>query len=1390
MLRVDRSLTERLFHAGLIKTLMCTATLAWGVNLPAHTVVIKGTQIYDPKAGGFKDLGVLDVMQIFGRAGRPQFDSSGEAIILTTHDKLSHYLSMLNHQLPIESQFISNLPNSLNAEVVLGTVSSIKDAISWLSYTYLFVRMLRNPLVYGISYEEKAKDPNLMLKRTEILENAAKRLDSTRMLRFNPRTGQLNATDLGRVASLYYIQFESVNIFNEKLHDQMSDQELLAVFTSCHEFENIKVRDDELQELDQLMHSYCRIPVKGGVENPHGKVNVLLQTYLSKGAIDGFSLVADTNYVFQNAGRIMRALFEICLKKGWASMANRLLTFAKMIDRRLWDFQHPLRQFTAGSYSDSDFGSGRSAGAKGSVGGVLPLDVINRLEAKNLSVDILADMTPGEIGSLVNNPSLGRSILKYVETIPYLELNPVVQPITRSILRVILDIIPAFHWSDRWHGSTEPFWLWVEDAENEHIYHSEYIILQKKAHENGEPMKISFTIPIFEPLPPQYFIRITSDRWLGAESVQPISFQHLILPERHPPHTDLLDLQPLPREALHNVQYESLYKFSHFNPIQTQVFHTLYHTDHNVLLGAPTGSGKTIVAELAMLRVFNEKPDAKVIYVAPLKALARERMSDWKVRLAGQLGKRLVELTGDFTPDVAALQSADILVTTPEKWDGISRNWQHRTYVTKVALVVIDEIHLLGQDRGPVLEVIVSRMRYIASHLNRPVRFVGLSTALANARDVADWLGIDRVGLFNFKPSVRPVPIEVHVEGFAEKHYCPRMATMNKPTFAAIQQYSADKPVLIFVSSRRQTRLTALDLISYCAAEDNPRMFLKISEPEIESIVNRVRDKSLKHTLIFGIGMHHAGLTDQDRCIVESLFVNGQIQVLVCTSTLAWGVNFPAHLVVVKGTEYYDAKEKQYVDFPITDVLQMMGRAGRPQFDDTGIAVILVHEPKRNFYKKFLYEPFPVESSLAAQLPDHINAEIVSGTIGSIQQALDYLTWTYFFRRLTMNPSYYNLEEASASGIHEYLIRLIEDTLVSLEQSGCIYRDETGIKPLPLGRIASFYYLSHRTVKIFSDRIRPELSWNDLLCIISGAAEFDELPVRHNEDQINAELATMVPLSVDMRTVDDPHTKAHLLFQAHFHRISLPISDYITDTKSVLDQCIRVIQAFVDVSAERGFLASTIRAINLIQMVIQGRWFTDSTLINLPHLDSPLVLNELARVGIDCLPQLMMMSETELRKTLSNKKLQITESGIAEILNVVKILPSIDVSVSIQNGVGSDEKQYLSADQPLAVVLPKEQDAYAQIVLNRLNKNVPLKAFAPKFPKPKDVSWWVIIGHEETDELLALKRLTVKDRLHTSLSFMPLNGLGANQMYSVYVMSDSYLGLDQQYQFTVTLTDS
>ncbi|XP_032538477.1 LOW QUALITY PROTEIN: activating signal cointegrator 1 complex subunit 3 [Chiroxiphia lanceolata] len=1388
MLRQDRSLVENLFSNGHIKVLVCTATLAWGVNLPAHAVVIKGTQIYAAKRGSFVDLGILDVMQIFGRAGRPQFDKFGEGIIITTHDKLSHYLTLLTQQNPIESQFLESLADNLNAEIALGTVTNVEEAVKWISYTYLYVRMRANPLVYGISHKAYQMDPGLEKHREQLVIEVGRKLDKARMIRFEERTGFFSSTDLGRTASHYYIKYNTIETFNELFDAHKTEGDILAIVSKAEEFEQIKVREEEIEELDTLLNDFCELPAPGGVENNYGKINILLQTYISRGEMDSFSLISDSAYVAQNAARIVRALFEIALRKRWPAMTYRLLNLSKVIDKRLWGWVSPLRQFS-----------------------VLPPSVLSKLEEKNLTIDKMKDMRKDEIGHMLHHVKIGLKVKQCVHQIPSIIMEATIQPITRTVLRVRLNIAPDFTWNDQVHGTVgEPWWIWVEDPTNDHIYHSEYFIIQKKQVITKEPQLLVFTIPIFEPLPSQYYIRAVSDRWLGAEAVCIINFQHLILPERHPPHTELLDLQPLPVTALGHPEYEVLYKFTHFNPIQTQIFHTLYHTDCNVLLGAPTGSGKTVAAELAIFRVFNKYPTSKAVYIAPLKALVRERIEDWKVRIEEKLGKKVVELTGDVTPDMRAIAQADLIVTTPEKWDGVSRSWQNRSYVQKVAILIIDEIHLLGDERGPVLEVIVSRTNFISSHTEKPVRVVGLSTALANARDLADWLNINQMGLFNFRPSVRPVPLEVHIQGFPGQHYCPRMASMNKPAFQAIRSHSPAKPVLIFVSSRRQTRLTALDLIAFLATEDDPKQWLKMDEREMNDVIVTVRDSNLKLTLAFGIGMHHAGLHERDRKTVEELFVNCKIQVLIATSTLAWGVNFPAHLVIVKGTEYYDGKTRRYVDYPITDVLQMMGRAGRPQFDDQGKAVILVHDIKKDFYKKFLYEPFPVESSLLEVLADHLNAEIAAGTITSKQDAMDYITWTYFFRRLIMNPSYYNLDDVSHDTMNKYLSSLVEKSLFDLECSYCIEigEDNRNIEPLTYGRIASYYYLKHPTIGMFKEQLKPESNIEELLLILSNADEYTDLPVRHNEDQMNSELAKHLPIEVNPHSFDSSHTKTHLLLQAHFSHAMLPCPDYATDTKTVLDQAIRICQAMLDVAAHHGWLVTALNITSLVQMVVQGRWIHDSSLLTLPNIElQHLYLFRKWSQGqrksvhggyqgpIECLPELMAACEGKENVFACILDSELQTAHISQAWNFLCRLPILNVSLSIkgswddpaqpQNEVPVPSLTTDTRDEKRWIKLHADQEYVLQINLQRTQMGYQgkqdSKAIAPRFPKVKDEGWFLILGEVDKKELIALKRTGyVRNRNTVSVAFYTPETPG-KCIYTLYLMSDSYLGLDQQY---------
>ena len=1354
MPRSDRNRVEQLFAQGHINVLCCTATLAWGVNLPAAAVIIKGTQLYSSQEGKFVDLGILDVLQIFGRAGRPQFQATGIGFICTTHDRLDHYLSAVTQQQPIESKFSRKLVDNLNAEIGLGTVTSIHEAVQWLGYSYLFVRMQRNPLTYGIDWAESRDDPQLVQRRRKLVIDAARILQQSQMIIFNEITEELRAKDVGRIASQYYVLQTSIEIFNTMMSPMATEADVLKMISMSGEFDNIQSRDNEANELTRLKDESTHCDVAGGIDVASAKTNILLQSYISRARLEDFALVSDSAYVAQNAARICRALFMIALNRRWGHQCLVLLSLCKSIEKQIWPFQHPFHQFD------------------------LPQPILRNLDEKShiSSIESLRDMEPAEIGQLVHNNKMGNTISKLLDNFPTLTVEAEIAPLNRDVLRIHLYLTADFRWNDRHNGTSESYWIWVENSETSEIYHHEYFILsRKKLYDDHE---LNFTIPLSDPLPTQIYVRAVSDRWLGAETVTPVSFQHLIRPDTESVYTDLLDLQPLPVAALKNPLLEEIYgqRFPFFNPMQTQIFHTLYHTPANVLLGSPTGSGKTVAAELAMWWAFREKPGSKVVYIAPMKALVRERVQDWRKRLTRQMGLKLVELTGDNTPDTRTIRDADIIITTPEKWDGISRSWQTRGYVRQVSLVIIDEIHLLGGDRGPILEIIVSRMNYIASQSKGSVRLVGMSTACANAMDLGNWLGV-KEGLFNFRHSVRPVPLEIFIDGFPEvRGFCPLMQSMNRPTFLAIKTHSPEKPVIVFVASRRQTRLTAKDLINLCGMEDNPRRFVRMSEEDLQLNISRVKDEALREALCFGIGLHHAGLVEADRQLSEELFANNKIQVLVATSTLAWGVNLPAHLVVVKGTQYFDAKIEGYKDMDLTDVLQMLGRAGRPQFDSSGIARIFTQDSKKAFYKHFLHTGFPVESSLHNVLDNHLGAEASAGTIATKQDALDYLTWTFFFRRLHKNPSYYGLEIsaeehstiAAQQLANDFMVELVDNSLGELAESGCIVLHSNGdVDSTSLGKIMSYYYLSHKTIRHLIKHARKDASFEDVLSWMCGATEFDELPVRHNEDLINAELAKNLPLNTDLFDLPmwDPHVKAFLLLQVYFSRIDLPITDYVGDQNSVLDQSIRIVQASIDVLTELGYLSSCAMMITLLQCIKSARWPDDGPLSIFPGVDAD---KERRRANKDntqpcSLTQTLNMPRSALLQTLLS--VGAPQDSQHDLVKVIATLPHLQIHIP----------------GPSALSLT--------ISLIRLNTATgpEYRIYAPKYPKSQSEGFFIVVADPIRDEVLALKRTNwpPAEKLRggnsskpTSRSVVKLAPETVERKVDVWVISDAYVGIE------------
>ncbi|KHJ42995.1 Sec63 domain protein [Trichuris suis] len=1344
MTRVDRTLVEDLFADRHIQVLVSTATLAWGVNLPAHTVIIKGTQIYNAEKGRWVELGALDIMQMMGRAGRPQYDTKGKGIMITNHTELQYYLSLMNQQLSIESQMISRLPDCLNAEIVLGTVNNVREAVDWLAYTYLYVRMLRAPTLYGISHDQLRSDPLLEQRRTDLIHTAATILDKCNMIRYERKGGVFQVTELGRIASYFYCTHETISTYNQLLKPLLSEIELFRVFSLSSEFKNIMVREEEKLELLKLADR-VPVPIKESLEEPSAKVNVLLQAYISQLKLEGFALQSDMVFISQSAGRLFRAIFEIVLFRGWSELAQKALALCKMVDKRMWQSMCPLRQFKK-----------------------IPEEVVKKIEKKSLPFERLYDLQPNELGELIRIPKMGKPLHKYIHQLPKLELTTQVLPITRSTLRMELTLTPDFQWDDKVHGVSEAFWVFVEDVDCETILHHEYFLLKKRFAEDEHTLK--FFVPVFEPMPLLYFIRVVSDKWIGSETVLPVSFNHLILPEKYPAPTELLDLQPLPLSALNNPDLESIYskEIKSFNAIQTQVFRVIYENNDNIFLGAPQSSGKTVCAELAVLYLFKTNPDGKCVYIAPLEPLCEIVYKRWHRLFGEHLDKCVCLLTGDSATDLKLLAKGQVIISTPEKWDVLSRRWKQRKHVQNVNLFIADDLHFIGGDCGPVYEIICSRMRFMSSQLETPVRMVGLATSLSNARDVAQWLGCSSQCTFNFHPNVRPMPLELHILGFNVTHTASRLDAMTRPTYLTILKQGGilrAKPVIVFVATRKQTRLTAVDMLTFASGDGQPTRFLHIKPEDMKQFTDLIEDPMLMETVGNGVGYLHEGTSENDRRIVERLFEVGAIQVVVASRLLCYSLQLHSYAVIIMDTQYYNGRQHCYEDYPVFDVIQMIGLANRPHLDQDARCILLCQSSKRDFFKKFLFEPLPIESHLDQCLHDHFNAEVVTRTIENKQEAIDYLTWTFLYRRMTQNPNYYNLKGVSHRHLSDHLSELVEDTLSDLERSKCIsIVDDMDCHPLNLGIIAAYYCISHATAELFSMSLSSKTKVRGLLEIIASSAEFDSIPIRQKEDIILAQLNTRVPSKLPSTKFTDPHVKANLLLQAHLSRIQVP-AELQADTNEIVVKAVRLIQACVDVISSNGWLMPALAAMELSQMITQAMWGKDSYLKQIPHFTADLI-KRCTENGIEAVFDIMDMEDEQ-----RNQLLNFSPALMADVARYCNRYPNVELVYEIEDQENITSAQVVN----VKCTLQREEETSEPVM-------------APYYPKKRDEGWWVVIGQPSSNTLISIKRISFQRTTTVKLDFLaPEPG---SHSYTMFLMSDAYMGCDQEYKFAIEVHPS
>ncbi|KAJ6067690.1 uncharacterized protein N7446_004727 [Penicillium canescens] len=1311
----DRDSVQALFADGSIQVLVCTATLAWGVNLPAHTVIIKGTQVYSPEKGSWVELSPQDVLQMLGRAGRPQYDTFGEGIIITSQSEIQYYLSLMNQQLPIESQLMSKLADNLNAEIVLGNVRTRDEGVEWLGYTYLYVRMLRSPGLYSVGADYQ-NDDALEQKRVDLIHSAAAVLEKAGLVKYEKKTGRLQSTELGRISSHYYIGHNSMLTYAQHLQPSITTIELFRIFALSDEFKYIPVRQDEKLELGKLL-GRVPVPVKETIDEPHAKINVLLQAYISRLKLDGLALMADMVYVTQSAGRIIRALFEICLKKGWSSVAKTALDLCKMAEKRMWPTMSPLRQFQH-----------------------CPRDVLQKAERIDVPWGSYFDLDPPRMGELLGMPKAGRVVCDLVSKFPRLEVQAQVQPITRSMLRVELTISPNFVWDDDVHGNAQDFWIIVEDCDGEEIlFHDRFLLRGEFAKSEMNEHLVEFTVPVTEPMPPNYFISLVSDRWMHSETKIAVSFQKLRAPVK----------------ALKRDDYQALYpNWQHFNKIQSQVFKSVFDTDDNVFIGAPVGSGKTVCAELALLRHWSTREGGRAVYLAPFQELVDLRLADWQKRFSAlDGGKTIVKLTGETTADLKLLEQADLVLATPPQWDVLSRQWQRRKNIQTVQLFIPDELHMLGGYGGYVYEVVVSRMHYIALQTENEMRIVGLSVPLSNARDIGEWIGANKHTIYNFSPHARPVPLELHLQSFTIPHFPSLMLAMARPAYQSILQLSPDKPALVFVPSRKQVRATAMDLLSA-----------------------RVHEQTLATSLSHGIGYYHEALTATDKRIVSHLFSIGAIQVMLASRDVCWELDITAHLVIVMNTQFFDGREHRYIDYPISEILQMFGKASRPGQDKLGRGVLMVPAVKRDYYKKFLNEALPVESHLQVYLHDAFVTEASTRTISSTQDAVDWMTYTYFYRRLLANPSFYGLSDVSHEGLSTFLSELVENTLKELSEAKIIDLDEEddSVSPLNAAMIGAYYNISFITMQTFLLSLSARTKLKGILEIVTSATEFESIQMRRHEAHILRRVYDRCPVKMAEVSFDSPHFKAFVLLQAHFSRMQLPL-DLAKDQEDIIRKVLNLLSACVDVLSSEGHL-NAMNAMELSQMVVQAMWDRDSPLKQIPHFTPEVikVANEYKINDIFEFMEAMDPSENKDYATLV-KRLGLDNKQLAQAAAFTnEKYPNIELDFQVEDpdSITSGEPSYLK----VKIERDLEEDEEPDTTVH-----------APFYPSQKMENWWLVVGDEKTKSLLAIKRVTIGRKLELRLEYVvPTPG---DHELTLYLMSDSYVGVDQAPTFNVTAAE-
>jgi len=531
------------------------------------------------------------------------------------------------------------------------------------------------------------------------------------------------------------------------------------------------------------------------------------------------------------------------------------------------------------------------------------------------------------------------------------------------------------------------------------------------------------------------------------------------------------------KRHLEKIGYKTLY------PPQEEAIKAGLLEGRNLVISTPTASGKTLIAIILFLKRLAEEEEGKYIYLVPLKALANEKYQELMKHLDISLNGRkpiVAIATSDYDTSGEELKNADVIIATNEKMDSLLR---HRpSWISKIKVVVVDEGHLIGSpDRGPILEILISRLK--TEYPN--IQFLILSATISNAEEYSKW-----INGYIIRSDWRPVPLREgvlydHVIIYSDYTEKELVKHEKDPIIDMIINTLYDKgQIIIFTQTRSEAKRRAKRISYYLSKylddfynEYEKEELMRLKRKILESGERTKLSEALADVVDKGVGFHHAGLSPTHRIILETAFRKGVIKVLTATPTLAAGVNLPSRVVLITYTTRRGVGGFQE-DISVFEYKQMAGRAGRPQFDEYGEA--LLYSKHENFIdilidNYILAEPEPLKSFL-------LEDEFPSVFILSIAASLRFLDDSKLHRYICNTLAYIQNDERRISRkVRKALNSLLEGELIQIvKRKSRIY-----YKPTNLGQRASELYILPSTatylwkiVNSYKDMQKPLLLYH------------------------------------------------------------------------------------------------------------------------------------------------------------------------------------------------------------------------------------------------------------------------------------------------------------------------